>query len=165
MFSSSWFIKQHGIHDVKVTDNTRAIRCIWYSNLYLRIILFINYLMEEILFVNVVSCKDYFITQKNTKREWHLDRLISRVQVLSVFYPKAAFTTLRWLCITLINLLNVVSTNSFSWASNVTSFTTWCTKELRRLELIQYKRAEMARTCLINNSNQSPFIFPPSCQE
>ena len=36
-----------------------------------------------------------------------------------------------------INLLNVVSTNSFSVASDFTSLTTWCTNELRRLELAQ----------------------------
>ena len=28
-----------------------------------------------------------------------------------------------------------------------------------------YKQAETAETCLINNSNQNPFAFPPSCQE
>ena len=33
--------------------------------------------------------------------------------------------------------LNVISTNSFSLASNFTSPITWCTDELRRLELIQ----------------------------
>ena len=32
-----------------------------------------------------------------------------------------------------INPLNVVSTNSFFWASNFVSPTTWCTNELRRL--------------------------------
>ena len=37
-----------------------------------------------------------------------------------------------------INLLNVVSTNSFSWASNFTSLTAWCTNELGRLELAQW---------------------------
>ena len=36
-----------------------------------------------------------------------------------------------------ITLLNVVSTNSFSGASNFTSLTTFCTNELRRLELAQ----------------------------
>ena len=36
-----------------------------------------------------------------------------------------------------INLLNVVSTNSFSWTSYFTSLTTWCTNELRQLELAQ----------------------------
>ena len=36
-----------------------------------------------------------------------------------------------------INLLSVVNTNSFSWASNFTSLTTWCTNELRRLERAQ----------------------------
>ena len=28
-----------------------------------------------------------------------------------------------------------------------------------------YKGAETAGTCPINNSNQNPFVFPPSCQE
>ena len=36
-----------------------------------------------------------------------------------------------------INLLNVVSTNSCSWASNFTSLTTWCRNELRRLKLAE----------------------------
>ena len=37
----------------------------------------------------------------------------------------------------LINPLNVVGTNIFSWASNFTSPTTWYTNELRRLESAQ----------------------------
>ena len=36
-----------------------------------------------------------------------------------------------------IKPLNVMSTNSFSWASDFTSPTTCCTNELRRLELVQ----------------------------
>ena len=36
-----------------------------------------------------------------------------------------------------IKPLNVMSTNSFSWASNFTSSITCCTNELRRLELVQ----------------------------
>ena len=48
-------MKQHGKHDVEVTNNTRAIR--WSDGdkkkIYLRIILLINYMIEENLFVNV----------------------------------------------------------------------------------------------------------------
>ena len=43
-------MKQHGIHEIKVTNNTRAIR---WSSLYLQIILLINYVMEKNMFVNV----------------------------------------------------------------------------------------------------------------
>ena len=47
-------MKQHGIHDMKVTDNKRAITMEMNSKLYkLQIILLINYMMEENLFVNV----------------------------------------------------------------------------------------------------------------
>ena len=44
--------------------------------------------------------------------------------------------------------LNVISTNSFSWASNFISTKWW------RLHLAQ-----------INNFNQNPFALPPICQE
>ena len=55
MIFFSWLTKQHGTHDVEVTNNTRAIR--WSDGdkkkIYLRIILLINYMIEENLFVNV----------------------------------------------------------------------------------------------------------------
>ena len=80
------------------------------SKLYLRIILLINYMMEENLFV-YVECSSVkhvasrFSVRKNVtrkrKRKWHLDGLISQIQVLSVFYPEVPCTTLYWLYITL----------------------------------------------------------------
>ena len=81
------------------------------SKLYLRIILLINYMMEENLFV-YVECSSVKhaasrfsvrknVTKKKTKREWHLDGLISQVQVLSVFYPEVLCTTLYRLYIIL----------------------------------------------------------------
>ena len=61
--------------------------------------------MEENLFLNVEQspvkhAASRFsvrknVTKKKTKRECHLDGLISQVQVLSVFYPEVPCTTLR----------------------------------------------------------------------
>ena len=39
--------------------------------------------------------------QTEREREWHLDGLISQVQVLTVFDPEVPCTTLYWLYITL----------------------------------------------------------------
>ena len=82
------------------------------SKLYLRIILSINYMMEKNLFVyvecsSVKHVASQFSVRKNVtkkkERKWHLDGLISQVQVLSVFYPEVPCTTLCWLYITLQN--------------------------------------------------------------
>ena len=70
-----------------------------------------NYMMQENLFVYVEyppvkHAASRFsvrknVTKKKEKKEWHLDGLISQVQVLSIFYPEVPCTTLRWLYITL----------------------------------------------------------------
>ena len=61
-------------------------------------------MMEENLFVNVEyspvkHAASRFsvrksVARKKTKIEWHLDGLISHVQVLSVFYPEVPRTAL-----------------------------------------------------------------------
>ena len=104
-FSFSWFVKQHGIQDIKVTGNTRTIRCRWRVNYIYELI---NYIMEQNLFANVeqfpvkhVALR--FSGRKNVthKREWHMDELISQVQVLPIFYPEVPCATLCWPNITL----------------------------------------------------------------
>ena len=70
--------------------------------------------MEENLFIYVEQSRvkhvaSLFSAKKNDqkmkegeeKKKWHLDGLISQVQVLSIFYPEVICTTLRWLYITL----------------------------------------------------------------
>ena len=62
-------------------------------------------MMEENLFVNVEQSSVKHatsrfsvrknVTKKKKKREWHLDGLISQVQVQSVFYPEVPCTTSR----------------------------------------------------------------------
>ena len=69
--------KQHGTHDVEVTNNTRAMQ--WTNGdikrkLCLRIILLINYMIEENLFVNVEKSSvkhaaSRFSVRKNVKRK------------------------------------------------------------------------------------------------
>ena len=88
-------------------------------------------------------------------------RVISEwTDTTEVFYPEVPCTTLRWLCITLINLLNIVTTNSFSWASNVTLLTTWCINELRRLELAQFQLMDckMFLHCSQENLENSNYV-------
>ena len=43
--------------------------------------------------------------------------------------------------------LNVVSTNSFSWASNFISAATWCKNDLRRLQLAQINNSDIKLIC------------------
>ena len=119
--------------------------------------------MEENPFVNVKyspvkHAASRFSVRKNVthtqkkkgQKEWHLDGLISQVQVLSVFHPEAPCTTLCWLYITLINPLNVVSTNNFSWATNfIISY------------YVVYKRPETAATCLNKQFRHNSFVLPP----
>ena len=145
-------MKQHGMHDVKVTDNTRAIRCRWGLN-YLRIILLINCMMEENLFVNVVSCKACSFTVFCQKKCHKKKKRKPRWTDISGPGPVSFLSRSSMYYITLtlhnpIGLLNVVITNSFSWAYYKV-----------------YKQVETAGTCSINSSNQNPFVFSPSCQE
>ena len=77
--------------------------------------------------------------RKNLKRVI-LDGLLSQFQVLPVFNPEVSCTTVCWFYITL--------------STCFLSPTTWCTNELRRLELAQ-----------ISNSNKNPFDFLSTSHE
>ena len=46
-----------------------------------------------------------------------------------------------------INQVNIISTNSFSWASSFTSLTTWCTNDLRRLQLVRINNLDTEFSC------------------
>ena len=139
-------MKQHGIHDIKATDNIRAIRCRCRVNyIYKLYYQLITWWKKIRLFVNVVPCKTCSFTvfcqekcpkKKDKKRVtpgWTDVSGPGRVSFLS----RSSMYYITLTLFNLINLLNVVSTNNFSWASNFTSLTTWCTNELRRLELAQ----------------------------
>ena len=117
----------------------------------------------------VSNAASRFSVRKNvTKKNKEKKRVTPRSNDISSPGPVSFLSRnfMYYITITLhnpINMLNVVSANSFSWASNFISLTTWCTNELRRLELAQ--RVETAGNRLINNTNQNPFVFPSSCQE
>ena len=51
-----------------------------------------------------------------------------------------------------IKPLNIVSTNSFSWGPNFTSTTTWCTNDLRQLQLARINNSET------NHCSPFPFV-------
>ena len=60
----------------------------------------------------------------------------------------------------------IYAVHSFSWASNFTSPTKWCSGvKTSRDGWNLPKQAETAGTCPIDNSNQNSFVFPSSCQE
>ena len=130
------------------------------SELYLRIMLLINFIMEENLFVNVeyspvkhaasrfsvwkniTHTHTHTHTHARTHTRTHTQIVTSGWTDFSGPGPVSFLSRISMYYITLtlhnpINLLNVVSTNSFSWTSHFTSLTTWCTNELRWLELAQ----------------------------
>ena len=113
--------KQHGTHDVEVTNNARAIR---WSDEDKEKIIFTNYIVNQlhngrksVCQCRVVSCKACNFTvfcqkKMSQKRQKEGDTWMDWYLRSSMYY----------ITLTLhnpINLLNVVSTNSFSWASNL----------------------------------------------
>ena len=141
------------------------------SKLYLRILLLIYYMMEENLFV-YVECSfvkhaaSRFsvrknVTQKNKvkkKRKNEKKKRKKRKKVTPGYLRSRSrqFCIQKFHVLHLLTLhnpikpLNIVNTNSFSWGPNFTSTRTWCTNDLRRLELSR-----------INNS-ETKFIVLPS---
>ena len=108
---------------------------------YLRIILLGNYVMEENLFV-YVECSvvrhatSRFSVRKNETKKNKKER--KRVTpgwtdisgpVHVSFLSRSCMYYIMLILHNPINPLNVVSRNSFSWASNFTSPTTWCTND------------------------------------
>ena len=142
--------KQHGTQDVKVTNNTRAIR---WSDGDKKKIIFTNYIFNQLhdwekslCQCRVVSCKacsfTVFCQKKCLKKKKDKKRVTPGWTDISSPCPVKFLSrsSMYYIILTLhntIKLLNVVSINSFSWASNCTSLTTWCTNKLRRLELAQ----------------------------
>ena len=119
------------------------------SKLYLRIILLINYMMEENLFV-YVECSSVKEKKKKKKKVTPGWTDISGPGSVS-FLSRSSMYYIMLTLHNSIKPLNIVSTNSFSWGTNFTSTTTWCTNDLRRLQLAR-----------INNSKTihcSPFPF------
>ena len=87
-------MKQTGIHDIKVTDNTMSMK----SKLYLRIILSISYMMKENLYINVElspvkHAASRFSVGKNVTKKTQ-KRQKDQVRLLPVFCPEVPFTTL-----------------------------------------------------------------------
>ena len=157
-------MKQHGTHVAQVTNNTRAIR--WSDGdekkkLYLRIILLINYMMKENLFVHV-ECSSakheasQFSIRKNVtkkKEEKKQKKVTPGWTDISGPDPVSFLSrsSMYYIMLTLhnsIKLPNIVST-VFLEDKNFTSTTTWCTNDLRRLQLAQ-----------INSSKTKLIVLP-----
>ena len=87
-------MKQTGIYDIKVTDNTMSMK----SKLYLRIILSISYMMKENLYISVElspvkhATSRFSVGKKVTKKTQKRQK--DQVRLLPVFYPEAPRTTL-----------------------------------------------------------------------
>ena len=130
--------------------------------------------MEENLFVNVEyfptkHAASRFSVRKNvTKKK---DRKRVTLGWIDISGPGTVSFLSRsfmyYIMLTLhdpINPQNVVSTSTFSWASNFASLNTWCTNEMRRLELTQYELKWHLN--LSNKQLQSKsIVLPPSWQE
>ena len=136
------------------------------SKLYLPIILLINYVMEESLFAyvecsSVKHAASRFSVRKNVtkkrkeKKEWKNAKKVtpgwtdvSGPGPLS-FLSRSFMYHIMLILHNPIIPLNIVSTNnSFYWGPNFTSTTTWCTNDLRRLQLAR-----------INNSKTKFIVF------
>ena len=117
--------------------------------LYLWITLLINYVTEENIFVNVEislckACSFTVFCQKKFHQKKKKDKKRVTPGCTDISSPgHVSFLSgisMHYIMLTLHNprnSLNVVSTNNFSWVSNFTSPSTWCTIKLRRLEIDQ----------------------------
>ena len=117
LFSFSWFTKQHGTQNLFVYVECSSVK-------YGASLFFVRKNFER------KGKKEW-----NTKKKWHLDGLISQVQVLSAFLFRSSMYYIMLTLHNPIKPLNIVSTISFSWGPNFTSTTALCANDLRQLQL------------------------------
>ena len=132
------------------------------SKLYLRIVLLINYMMEENLFVyvecsSVKHVASQFSVRKNVTKKKKKKKVTPGWTDISgqgsvSFLSRSSMYYIMLTLHNSIKPLNIVSTNSFSWGPNFTSTTTWCTNDLRRLQLARINNSET------NHCSPFPFV-------